>query len=378
MRQHPVPPVGTYQQEKYLQSLTPDLWNFNSTNPNLLPSLKAQWLEADIERAARNAHFDVLITGETGTGKTLAALQIHERSRRAGHPFKDINCAALPEHLFEAELYGYRKGAFTGADRDHAGLFEEAIGGTLFLDEIGEIPLAMQNKLLKAIEDKRIKRLGTNSYVECDIRIIAATSRDLTAMIESGAFREDLYCRLSVLQIETVPLRERREDIPALLDHFLRDAARMSERAQAFTIEREAVQLLLEFDFPGNIRRLRNMVYELTSYIVDDTPIKTEEVHRYINKLSTASHETDAPRRESTEGEIVVPPEICIIRHGESLREWEARVRRCGIEAARRKTGHLPAAAHRLGLTHSALKQHLRRAARRMDSSTPLEVGKRA
>src|SRR5919206_96176 len=144
--------------------------------------------------------FSQLRLAETGTGRRL--WQIHRRSARAGRPFMELNCANLPEQLVEAELFGYRKGAFTGADREHKGLFEEADGGTLFLDEIGDVPVAVQNKLLRAIEEKQIKRLGTNSYVQCDVQIIAATSRRLPEMIRRGEFREDLYCRLAVLTVE--------------------------------------------------------------------------------------------------------------------------------------------------------------------------------
>ena len=158
----------------------------------------------------------------------------------------ELNCANLPEQLVEAELFGYRKGAFTGADRDHKGLFEEADGGILFLDEIGDIPPAVQNKLLKAIDEKQIKRLGTNHYVSCDVQIIAATSRDLQAMIREGSFREDLFCRLAVLKIETAPLRECREDIPLLVDLFLCEAAatvsKLSGRKEEYRIETGAVE----------------------------------------------------------------------------------------------------------------------------------------
>jgi transcriptional regulator with GAF, ATPase, and Fis domain len=158
----------------------------------------------------------------------------------------ELNCANLPEQLVEAELFGYRKGAFTGADRDHKGLFEESDGGTLFLGDIGDIPLSVQNKLLKAIDEKQIKRLGTNHYVSCDVQIIAATSRDLLEMIREGSFREDLYCRLAVLKVETVPLRERSEDIPAFIDLFLREAAetvsKLSGRAACYRIEPERLR----------------------------------------------------------------------------------------------------------------------------------------
>ena len=187
-------------------------------------SEQAQTMRAEIERVARKP-FNILITGETGTGKTYAAREIHRLSTRANNPFMELNSANLPEHLVEAELFGYRKGAFTGADRDHIGLFEEANGGILFLDEIGDIAPTVQNKLLRAIEEKQIKRLGSNRYLFCDVQIIAATSRNLPTMIQRREFREDLYSRLAVLTIETTPLRERREDIPAMIALFLREAA---------------------------------------------------------------------------------------------------------------------------------------------------------
>ena len=175
-------------------------------------SQQARTMRTEIERVARKP-FNILITGETGTGKTYAAREIHRLSARANNPLMELNSANLPEHLVEAELFGYRKGAFTGADRDHIGLFEEANGGILFLDEIGDLAPTVQNKLLRAIEEKQIKRLGSNCYLSCDVEIIAATSRNLPTMIQRREFREDLYCRLAVLTVETTPLRERREDI---------------------------------------------------------------------------------------------------------------------------------------------------------------------
>ena len=154
-------------------------------------SRQAQRMRADITRVARRP-YNILITGETGTGKTEIARQIHRMSARSGNPFVELNCANLPEHLVEAELFGHRKGAFTGADRDRIGLFQEAHGGTLFLDEIGDIPPTVQNRLLKAIDEKQIKRLGDNHYRSCDVQIIAATSRNLSRMTRDGEFREDL------------------------------------------------------------------------------------------------------------------------------------------------------------------------------------------
>lgn len=374
-------------------------------------SEKARRLQADIKRVARFP-FNILITGETGTGKTMAARQIHRQSARASKPFMELNCANLPEQLVEAELFGYRKGAFTGADRDHRGLFEEADGGTLFLDEIGDVPVTVQNKLLKAIEEKQIKRLGTNSYVQCDVQIIAATSRRLPEMIRQGEFRQDLYCRLAVLTFEVAPLRERREDIPALVDQYLREAAcavvEHFAHSAPYLIEQGAVELLCEFDYPGNIRVLRNLMYELISYAGDGEPITIEMVAEALGRIrerelqtpsaATSSWQATMPsvqsagvdsangsqafwgdalalhhalRSMASEGDIILPLEICLLRRGETFREWAARAKRCSIEATRHAAGGtMRGAAERLGVTRSSLKGHLHRAKSAHDAAS--------
>jgi transcriptional regulator with PAS, ATPase and Fis domain len=362
------------------------------------PSQQARIMRAEIERVARRS-FNILITGETGTGKTYAAREIHRRSARANDPFLELNCANLPEQLVEAELFGYRKGAFTGADRDHTGLFEEADGGVLFLDEIGDIALTVQNKLLRAIEEKQIKRLGTNRHLFCDVQIIAATSRNLASMIQSREFREDLHCRLAVLTIETAPLRERREDIPAMIAFYLREAAAITNRTNQcapYWIEEDAAALLSQFDYPGNIRALRNLIYELTSYVKESEPISIELVQFVLAKINSRGgnpitnrngtrRATSSPSNELTsacnianmdeatkhallrsiahEGDIVLPLELCVLRRGETFRQWSARAKRCSIQAARRATGgSLQSAAERLGLTRSSLQAYLHRA----------------
>lgn len=199
----------------------------------------------------------VLIVGESGTGKELAARAVHENSRRRSRPFLPVNCAAIPETLIESELFGYEKGAFTGATARRDGLFQAANGGTLFIDEIGELQLGLQSKLLRAIENKRILPVGSTSEVEVDIRLVAATNRDLQERVDNRQFREDLFYRLRVVEIILPPLRERREDIPLLVRYFIDQIARENNRAVK-DITLEALDALLAYSWPGNIRELRN------------------------------------------------------------------------------------------------------------------------
>jgi len=203
----------------------------------------------------------VLILGESGTGKSLIAKAIHFMSRRKEKPFITINCAAIPETLLEAELFGYEKGAFTGATTSKKGKFELADGGTIFLDEIGDMPLSLQVKLLRVIQDKEIERLGGEKVIKVDVRIIAATNRDLKSMVEEGKFREDLYYRLNVVPVYVPPLRERREDIPVLIEHFLENFN--SKYGKRVRISPEALEVLMDYDWPGNVRELENTVERL-------------------------------------------------------------------------------------------------------------------
>ena len=201
----------------------------------------------------------VLITGESGTGKELVARAIHGKSTRKAHPFVAINCGAIPENLLESELFGHRKGAFTDASADRRGLFEEADGGTLFLDEIGELPVNLQVKLLRVLQEEHIRRLGDTKDVKVDVRIIAATHRDLTADVKAGRFREDLFYRINVLAIHIPPLRSRREDVSLLIDHFVtRNNARLGTSIRG--LSPEARKLLLEYAWPGNVRELENTI----------------------------------------------------------------------------------------------------------------------
>ncbi len=201
----------------------------------------------------------VLIAGESGVGKELVAKAIHERSIRKGHPFIAINCGAIPENLLESELFGHRKGAFTDASSDRRGLFEEASGGTLFLDEIGELPLNLQVKLLRVLQEESVRRLGDSRDLKIDVRIIAATHRDLGTEAKAGRFREDLFYRINVLPIFIAPLRARREDVPLLIDHFIaRNNTRLGTHIRGLTSD--ARKLLLEYAWPGNVRELENTI----------------------------------------------------------------------------------------------------------------------
>ena len=210
-----------------------------------------------VETADRVAEKDVpvLITGESGTGKELIARRIHRRSRRAKKPFVAVNCAALPDTLAESELFGHERGAFTGAERQRAGRFEEASGGTLFLDEVGELSPAVQAKLLRAIEDHVIRRVGGTRDLDADIRLIAATNRDLS----DGGFRSDLYFRLAVVRLEIPPLRERTDDIPAIAQHLLTRLATKHGLAVP-ALKSDALEALRRHRWPGNVRELRNVL----------------------------------------------------------------------------------------------------------------------
>ncbi|GAB7025921.1 sigma-54-dependent transcriptional regulator [Geotalea toluenoxydans] len=216
----------------------------------------------EMARAVANTDATVLIHGESGTGKELLADAIHRQSRRAGHACVKINCAAIPENLVESELFGVERGAFTGADRSRRGLLEMAAGGSLFLDEIGEMPLPVQGKLLRVLEEKVAFRVGGTSAYKADFRLIAATHRDLKAMIDQRIFREDLFFRLNVVPISIPPLRERREDIPLLVVHFLKQIAK--EGGRRVTFAPETMHLLSNYDFPGNVRELRNIIEQFS------------------------------------------------------------------------------------------------------------------
>ncbi len=219
-----------------------------------------------------------LIRGETGTGKELAARLIHLQGSRAKAPFVEVNCAAVPENLFESELFGHEKGAFTGASSRRRGLFEQAEGGTLFLDEVGELPLQLQAKLLRALQDRHISRLGSESSIVVNVRVLAATNRDLREMVTQGRFREDLFFRLNVLELFIPPLRERRSDIVELTQHFL-----AQHGAGRIGFDADAQALFVKYDFPGNVRELEHIIQRLVTFVrgsmirIADLPVEIRE-----------------------------------------------------------------------------------------------------
>jgi two-component system response regulator PilR (NtrC family) len=220
------------------------------------PAMQSVFSVVDKVAAARTT---VLITGESGVGKELVARAVHHRSPRSTAPFVPVNCGAIPEGLIESEMFGHAKGAFTGAQTAKAGLFEAAQGGTLFLDEIGELPLALQVKLLRALQERRIRPVGDTADIEVDVRLVAATNRDLEAEMRAGRFREDLFYRLNVVQIRVPPLRERREDVMPLAEHFLKRFA-VEHGRPVLTLSAEAYRRLDEYWFPGNVRELENLI----------------------------------------------------------------------------------------------------------------------
>ena len=245
----------------------------------------------------------VLLQGESGTGKGLVARKLHELSRRRGSPFVSVDCGSLVKTLFESELFGHVKGAFTGADTTQLGKFEMAHGGTLFFDEISNINPEIQAKLLKAVEEKRISKVGDHKVVKVDVRIISATNRDLQETITKGNFREDLFFRLNVVSINLPPLRDRKEDIPLLVDHFLK----VFNQKQSKTVDgfsRNAMKALTEYDWPGNVRELENTVERLIVFAQDKTITSHDLV--YSNTVLSQMVPTQPIRLEEMEREHII------------------------------------------------------------------------
>ena len=242
----------------------------------------------EVAKRFANCSAAVLITGESGTGKEVVSRTIHEHSRRADAPYVRVNCAALSESLFESELFGHAEGSFTGATSQRAGRFELASGGTLLLDEISEIPLRLQAKLLRVLEEGEFERVGDNDCLKTDIRVLATSNRDLRREVANGSFREDLFYRLSVLEIEIAPLRDRREDIEPLIRHFIKQFANESVDHAIADVDTVVCNLLREYDWPGNVRQLRNVAHQMC-VLATKSRIRMQDVPQ----LSPISHGDD-------------------------------------------------------------------------------------
>ena len=251
-------------------------------------------------RRVAESPWPVLVFGETGTGKELVAHLIHLLSPRDASLFIEVNCAAIPENLFESELFGHVKGAFTGALKNRRGRFELASGGTLLLDEIGEMPLVLQPKLLRALQDGKITRVGGEEDIRVDVRLVTSTNRDLKQMVETGRFREDLYYRIKVFEIEIPPLRRRREDIPPLVNFFLDRYAPTGLRFIP-----EALDILIKYPFPGNVRELEHIV-QRTATLVRGGIIRSSDLPGEVHHHSTATQGTLAQSLEAVEREMIV------------------------------------------------------------------------
>ena len=287
-----------------------------------------------IARAALS-NSTILITGESGTGKEVLARRIHALSPRRENPFVPVNLGGVPESLLESELFGYERGAFTGADRRKAGLFETGQSGTLFLDEIGDMPPALQIKLLRVIQEKRIQRLGGTGSIPIDVRFIAATHRDLEERVAAGAFREDLFYRMNVIRVDLPPLRERPEDIPALAEQFLRRIAAETGRTELRFTD-DALEWLRGYHFPGNVRELENLIERAA--ILSESPVLT------------ARQFGDRP----ADG----PPELFrTLQNGGTLRDLERAAIR---DALHRHEGNRTRAAAELGITRRTLFNKIR------------------
>jgi DNA-binding NtrC family response regulator len=327
-----------YDRETLLGTIRRALTKLESLDSEIISdSPEMESVKKMVLKVARSAS-TVLIRGESGTGKELIARAIHNQSQRESEMFQAVNCAAINENLLESELFGHEKGSFTGAHAEKKGLFEVADRGTLFLDEIGELDISMQAKLLRALQEREIRRVGGTRPIKIDVRVVAATNRDLLTMVKDGRFRDDLYYRINVLSIDIPPLRERREDIPVLINFFLKKHTRNTSRLiRGLTTEARVV--MLEYAWPGNVRQLESaieraiLLAEADLITVEDLPL---EVRQEV--------------RPQTEGAFKLPPE------GISFEEFE---RSLIMQAMERTDYNITKSAKLLGLTFRTLQYRL-------------------
>jgi len=293
----------------------------------------------NIAGRSANSRASIIIYGESGTGKELVAKAIHYNSPRKGNPLVSVNCAALNENLLESELFGHEKGAFTGADKQRKGRFEQADGGTIFLDEVGEIPLATQVKLLRVLQEREFERVGGNQTIRVDVRVITATNKDLEKMVGDGSFRQDFFYRLNVISIRIPPLRERRSDIQPLVSYFISKFASENDK-DIEGISREAMDILLKYDYPGNVRELENAIHRAV-VMARGNLITTDDLPIYIK---TAKSESDLPVEKNSLDQMV-----------ENLE------RRLILEAIEQASGNQSKAAELLGIGERNLRYKLKK-----------------
>jgi transcriptional regulator with GAF, ATPase, and Fis domain len=288
----------------------------------------------------------VLVTGETGTGKELVAEALHEHSPRRGKPFVVLDCGAIPANLMESETFGHERGAFTGATAAHAGAFERAEGGTLFLDEIGELPLEMQPKLLRALERKEVRRVGGSKVLRVNIRVVAATNRDLAVEVNKGRFREDLFYRLAVAHVAVPPLRERREDLPLLVEHILAQLPEGRERAPG----PETLELMKRHEWPGNVRELRNVL---------ERAVLFKQPLRDLSVVAPAPAASASADRAGPELRVAIDPSVPFkLAKQDMIDEFERRYVRALLEA---HGGNISAAARAAGIDRMSIHKILNR-----------------
>ena len=295
-------------------------------------------------RKVAETDLTVLVRGESGTGKELVAQALHQRSSRRARPFVAVNCAAISRELVESELFGHEKGAFTGADARRVGKFEAAHGGTIFLDEIGDMPAATQAKVLRVLQERKLERVGGNRPVEVDVRVVAATHRDLEREVRAGGFREDLYYRLKVVEIEVPALRERSEDVPALVNHFLEEVSRRLDRPK-MPLAPDALARLARHPWPGNVRELRNVV-EQAAVLAAGEAIEAADL-----RLPAETGEEPTPRADG------IAARTFSAAKREAVVEFE---RSYLLAALRANGGNVSRTAAAIGMVRQSLQQKIR------------------
>ena len=332
---------------------------------------------AQLEKVAPS-ELTVLITGETGTGKEMVARAVHNTSTRKNKPFVVLDCGSIPRELIESTLFGHEKGSFTGAVGQHIGCFEQAQGGTIFLDEIGELDITLQPKLLRVLEQREIKRVGGDRTVKVDVRVLAATNRDLREEVNKGHFREDLYFRLSVVHVELPPMRERREDIPGLANHFLRDIA--GRRSMQMSFGPDAITAMIGHAWPGNVREMRNVVERAAALSDGPTITRADLVFgRELGASVSASHDlakagiAGAQRAIAAEAGVELPPgsgpaifDAALLKPGLGFKQAKQTVvdafEAAYLEALlTRNEGNITRSANEAGLTRYHLRELLKR-----------------